>query len=259
LLEVGTQWKPKGYSDGSDSWADTNELPEQLRYISQYSSIIGSSFFTYNTLLSTDKEVLEFMDRLNNYYWTEYATFPWASTVEKQEDPVCPIGEEYIDGECTSICPIGEEYIDGECTSICPIGEEYTDGECTSICPIGEEYTDGECTSICSIGEDYTDGECTSICSIGEEYTDGECTSVCSVGEEYIDGECTSICPIGEEYTDGECTSICSIEEEYVEGECVLIEVENTGCFLFNMVSFSSLGSVALIGFYITKKWIMKI
>ena len=137
------------YRYDDDSWDNTNELPEQLRYISQYDIIIGSTFFTYNTLLSIDKEVVEFLDRLNNYYWTEYATFPWESTVEKAEDLVCGIGEHEVDGVCVLICPVGEEYVDGDCQSVCGIDQTYTDGECVyDACPDGYERIDSTCELI---------------------------------------------------------------------------------------------------------------
>jgi hypothetical protein len=271
------------YRYDDDSWDDTNELPEQLRYISQYDIIKGSSFFSYKVLNSFDKEVVEFMERLNGYYWQEYASFPWESDVEKTSCEIgqeyehgdcfdiCPVGEEYVDGECVSICPIGEEYVDGECVSICPVGEEYVDGECQSVCPVGEEYVDGECQSVCPVGEEYVDGECQSVCPVGEEYVDGECQSVCPVGEEYVDGECESICPAGEEYVDGECESICGDDQYYDDGECVynpcpdgyeridgsceLIEPEETGCGFFNMISFSVMALVSILGFAFFRKW----
>jgi uncharacterized lipoprotein YddW (UPF0748 family) len=273
------------YRYDDDSWDDTNELPEQLRYISQYDIIKGSSFFSYKVLNSFDKEVLEFMERLNGYYWQEYASFPWESDVEKTSCEIgeeyehgecfaiCPVGEEYVDGECVSVCPVGEEYVDGECQSVCPVGEEYVDGECQSVCPIGEEYVDGECQSVCSVGEEYVDGECQSVCPIGEEYVDGECQSVCSVGEEYVDGECQSICPVGEEYVDGECESICGEDQYYDNGECLynpcpdgyeridgaceLIEIPDpdTGCGFFNMISFSVMALVSILGFAFYRKW----
>ncbi len=272
------------YRYDDDSWDDTNELPEQLRYISQYDIIKGSSFFSYKTLNSQDKEVLEFMERLNGYYWQEYAGFTWDSDVEKQ---ACAIGEEYIHGECVSVCPVGEEYVDGGCQSVCEVGEEYVDGSCQSACPVGEEYVDGSCQSVCEVGEEYVDGGCQSVCEVGEEYVDGSCQSVCEVGEEYVDGSCQSVCEVGEEYIDGNCQSVCEVGEEYVDGSCQsvcgtdqtyqdgscvdnpcpdgyervdgaceLIVVEKTGCFLFNMATFSLMGLLSLLGFVIYRKWL---
>ena len=274
------------YRYDDDSWEDVNELPEQLRYISQYEIIKGSAFFSYKVLNSFDQEVVEFLERLSTYYWQDYASFTWESDVVKTSCAIdeyydhgecfsiCPVGEEYIDGECEPICPVGEEYIDGECFSICPVGEEYIDGQCESICPIGEEYIDGQCFSICPVGEEYIDGQCESICPVGEEYIDGQCESICPVGEEYIDGECESICPVGEEYIDGQCESTCGEDQYYedgqckynpcdegyerIDGVCQLIEIEepaNTGCGFFNAVSFAVMGLISFLGFVLFRKW----
>jgi len=247
------------YRYDDDSWTDVNELPEQLRYISQYDSIIGSSFFSYRVLNSQDTEVVQFLTRLNDYYWTTYATFPWESDVTKQEDPVCDIGEEYVDGSCQSICDIGEEYVDGSCQSICEIGEEYVDGSCQSICEIGEEYVDGSCQSICDIGEEYVDGSCQSICDIGEEYVDGSCQSICDIGEEYVDGNCQSVCGTDQTYQDGGCVdNPCPDGYERVNGSCALVEPPKTGCTWFNMSFSLSLGVLALGSFIISRKWFFR-
>ncbi len=260
------------YRYDDDSWSDTNELPEQLRYISQYEIIIGSSFFSYKTLLSLDKEVLEFLPRLNDYYWTEYASFPWESDVVKEEIPTCPIGEVYENGSCVSICPVGEVYEDGSCVSICPIGEVYEDGSCVSICPVGEVYEDGSCVSICPVGEVYEDGSCVSICPVGEVYEDGSCISICPVGEVYEDGSCVSICPVGEVYEEGNCVSVCADGENFdgekcipicqdgevlIDGECIIEEVPKTGCFLFNLLTFMIIGLLSAAGFLVTRKWLL--
>ncbi len=230
------------YRYDDDSWTDINELPEQLRYISQFDSVIGSTFFSYRTLLSLDTEVVQFLPRLNDYYWTEYATFPWESDVEKEEPLVCPIGEHEVGGECVSICPIGEEYVDGDCVSVCPIGEEYVDGDCVSVCPIGEEYVDGDCVSVCPIGEEYVDGDCVSVCPIGEEYVDGDCVSICGIDQTYEDGDCVYLpCQDGYERVDGICQLIEEPEPE-------------TGCFIFNLFSSIGMGLIAVGSFIITRK-----
>ena len=216
------------YRYDNDSWTDVNELPEQLRYIFQYDSIIGSSFFSYRTLLSTDTEVVEFLDRLNNYYWTEYVTFPWESDVEKEEEITCPVGQVEENGICVDICPVGEEYIDNECQSICAVGEEYVDGECQSVCAIGEEYVNGECQSVCAIGEEYVDGECQSICGIDQTYQDGSCV--------YL--------PCQDGYV-------------RVDGTCVIVTEPKTGCGFFNAISLFAVSSISLGGFLLTRKWFM--
>lgn len=131
------------YRYDNDTWDDDDELLEQIRYIAQYDSVIGSAFFSYKTLLSLDSQVVQAMDRLNNYYWTEYATFPWESDVVKQVDPVCEADQELIDGECVDIvdppvCEDNETLIDGQCVVddepiICDAGFEIIDDECVAI------------------------------------------------------------------------------------------------------------------------------
>ena len=88
------------YRYDNDSWTDDNELLEQIRYISQYDSVVGSAFFSYKTLLSSDNEVEQAMERLNNFYWTTYPAFPWESEIEKQDDIGCTVDQTLIDGEC---------------------------------------------------------------------------------------------------------------------------------------------------------------
>ncbi len=76
------------YADGS--WVDPNEMTEQLRYISQYNSIVGSSIFSYKTLNSPNSNVIQSLERIQNHYWTEYPSFPWESDVVKAVDPIDP-------------------------------------------------------------------------------------------------------------------------------------------------------------------------
>jgi uncharacterized lipoprotein YddW (UPF0748 family) len=127
------------YRYDDDSWKDTNELPEQLRYMSQYDSIIGSSFFSYRTLNSQDKEVVETLDRLNNYYWKDYVTFPWESNVEKQEDPICTEDQTLTDGECIDnppVCSDDQILENGNCVDkpvVCDDDHELKDGACILI------------------------------------------------------------------------------------------------------------------------------
>lgn len=91
------------YRFTDNTWDDENELIEQLRYISQYDNIIGSSFFTYNTLVSSDLEVTQTLKRLNNIYWTTQSGFPWQSNVTPGgTDPVCGDDQILEDGKCVT-------------------------------------------------------------------------------------------------------------------------------------------------------------
>ncbi len=74
------------YTD--NTWDDPNELIEQLRYISQYDSIIGSSIFSYKTLNNLNTNIVSSLERLSLTYWTEYPSFPWESDVVKEVEPV---------------------------------------------------------------------------------------------------------------------------------------------------------------------------
>ncbi len=124
------------YRYANDSWDNVNELPEQLRYMTKYDSIIGSSFFSYRTLLSTDNELVNALERLNNYYWTTYATFPWESDVEKEEPVTCTDDQTLVDGECIDnpvVCNDDETLVDGECVDkpvVCDDNQTLVDGEC---------------------------------------------------------------------------------------------------------------------------------
>ncbi|VEU82817.1 family 10 glycosylhydrolase [Acholeplasma hippikon] len=79
------------YAETSNNWKDQNELLEQLRYISQYEEIVGSSFFSYKTLNSQHTFVTQAISRLNNYFWTERPDLPWQTKVEAPIDPVDPV------------------------------------------------------------------------------------------------------------------------------------------------------------------------
>ena len=76
------------YRYAENTWTDPNEMTEQLRYISQYDSIIGSSWFSYKTLNSPNSNVVQSLERIQEYYWTEYPSFPWESDVVKTIDPL---------------------------------------------------------------------------------------------------------------------------------------------------------------------------
>lgn len=81
------------YAETSSNWKDQNELLEQLRYISQYDEIVGSSFFSYKTLNSPHAFVTQAIERLNNYFWQERPDLPWETQVEapKPVDPIDPV------------------------------------------------------------------------------------------------------------------------------------------------------------------------
>jgi len=85
------------YADGT--WNDPSELLEQLRYNQHYEAIIGSSFFTYNTLNQQNTNVVNALERLKTSYWTDFIPTPWETTVF-DEHPACDEGEVIIDGEC---------------------------------------------------------------------------------------------------------------------------------------------------------------
>lgn len=127
------------YRYADNSWKDDNEITEQLRYISKYDHIVGSAFFSYKTLNSSNSSVIQALNRITTNYWTSYATFPWMSTVTKPIEIICGTNEELIDGECVIIpptCATNEELIDGVCTIIpptCGTNEELIDGNCVII------------------------------------------------------------------------------------------------------------------------------
>ncbi len=154
------------YASTSSAWDADNELLEQLRYISQFESVIGSSFFSYKTLNLTDPEVTQAMERLNEYYWTKYVTFPWESDVEKLIIPECSVDQVLIDNVCVDIpvCEANEVLQDNEC--VCDSGYEDIAGTCTLIvvpptCDVNEEIIDNEC--VCKTGYELTDDVCTLI------------------------------------------------------------------------------------------------
>ena len=74
------------YRYAENTWDNPNEITEQLRYISQYDSIVGSSFFSYKTLNSFNSNVVQALERIQEHYWTKYVTFPWESNVTKVID-----------------------------------------------------------------------------------------------------------------------------------------------------------------------------
>ena len=144
------------YRYAEESWDDSNELLEQLRYNTKYDSIIGSSFFSYKTLLSSNQNVIEAVERLNENYWTEYATFPWESDVVKEDPITCETGQTLVDGECIDdpiTCEVGQVLMDGECIDepvTCTVDQTLIDNECVNnsdLCEDNENYVDGECVT----------------------------------------------------------------------------------------------------------------
>jgi|GEM_PF-382703 len=87
------------YRYAENTWDNPNEITEQLRYISQYDSVVGSSFFSYKTLNSPNSNVVQALERIVEHYWTEYVTFPWESDVTKIIDvpTVDLVGDMLID------------------------------------------------------------------------------------------------------------------------------------------------------------------
>jgi uncharacterized lipoprotein YddW (UPF0748 family) len=112
------------YRYQDNTWTDENELLEQLRYMQNYDVIVGSSFFSYKTLRTPHSMLSNVLDRLNNYYWTEFVDFPWITDVEiPTTEPTCEPGQSLIDGECVDdviipTCETGYELVDGECIKI---------------------------------------------------------------------------------------------------------------------------------------------
>jgi len=128
------------YRFAEGTWEDEKELIEQIRYISTKESVIGVSFFSYRTLISSNTMGTETLDRLNDTYWTTYAGFPWESDVVKEEDPItCDIGQIFVDGVCVDeplTCEDGYEEVNGECVLIpveCEDGYEFTEDGCVLI------------------------------------------------------------------------------------------------------------------------------
>jgi len=75
------------YRYTENTWTDVNEITEQLRYISTYDIIIGSSFFSYRTLNNLHTYVTQSLERISENYWTTYPSFPWMSEIIKEIGP----------------------------------------------------------------------------------------------------------------------------------------------------------------------------
>lgn len=74
------------YAENSNNWTNESEFLEQLRYMSQYDEIIGSSIFSYKTLNSNHALVSAALARLERHYWTKNVEHTW-ETHMNDEDP----------------------------------------------------------------------------------------------------------------------------------------------------------------------------
>lgn len=95
------------YAETSNNWTNENEFLEQLRYASQYPSVKGHALFSFKTLNSTDPEVVQALERMDNYYWTTDVQTHWykapVDPVDPEpEDPICDSDETLIDGKCVA-------------------------------------------------------------------------------------------------------------------------------------------------------------
>ena len=105
------------YAETSNNWTNENEFLEQLRYASQYSSVKGHALFSHKTLNSPDPEVVQALQRMDVYYWTNDVPTHWyiapVDPIDPEpEDPVCEIGEVLEDGKCiTESKPLSEDQI----------------------------------------------------------------------------------------------------------------------------------------------------
>lgn len=122
------------YADGS--WKDADEIIEQLRYMSQYPSIYGSSFFSYRTLNSSHALVVQALARIQESYWTQTVDFAWETSVVPPVPHECLPGETFQDGVCVPIppqCHDDELLVDGVCVPkepVCGTNETLIDGVC---------------------------------------------------------------------------------------------------------------------------------
>lgn len=105
------------YAETSNNWVNENEFLEQLRYASQYPSVKGHSLFSYKTLNSADAEVVQALERMDNYYWTTDVKTHWYVKPEdpvdpEPEDPVCEDNEELKNGVCVlKSNPLSEDQV----------------------------------------------------------------------------------------------------------------------------------------------------
>ncbi|WIF88747.1 family 10 glycosylhydrolase [Acholeplasma laidlawii] len=73
------------YAENSNNWTNESEFLEQLRYMSQYDEIIGSSIFSYKTLNSNHRLVNAALTRLGNHYWTKNVEHTWETHMNDVE------------------------------------------------------------------------------------------------------------------------------------------------------------------------------
>lgn len=82
------------YAENSNNWPHESEFLEQLRYMSQYEEIIGSSIFSYKTLNLNNDLVRGALDRLSTHYWTEDVEHTWETHMfDGNPDEETPIEE----------------------------------------------------------------------------------------------------------------------------------------------------------------------
>ena len=178
------------YRYDDDSWDDPNELLEQLRYMTKYDVIIGSSFFSYKVLNSFDTEVVQAVERLNGYYWTQYVTFPWDSDIEPL---VCEDGYHIEDGACVPDvieCEDGYHLEGDQCVPDvieCEDGYHLEGDQCVPDvieCEDGYHLEGDQCVPDvieCEDGYHLEGDECvpdTVTCEDGYQLIDGECVEI---------------------------------------------------------------------------------
>ena len=73
------------YAENSNNWTNESEFLEQLRYMSQYDEIIGSSIFSYKTLNSNHALVQTALTRLEDHYWTKNVEHTWETHINDEE------------------------------------------------------------------------------------------------------------------------------------------------------------------------------
>lgn len=74
------------FAETPTTWINENELIEQIRYSKKYPSVIGSSFFTYNTLNKPHAHIQTTLSRLKDSFWTKTVDFPWDTKVTPTEN-----------------------------------------------------------------------------------------------------------------------------------------------------------------------------
>lgn len=73
--------------ENNTSMNNENEMIEQIRFNQRYRNVIGTVFFSYRTLKSTNPVVISTLERLQETYWTKPATWPWATDIKEPDSP----------------------------------------------------------------------------------------------------------------------------------------------------------------------------